>query len=260
MPASQKATSAKTAKQKTKDKPKPTMPRDPVQAALAWLAAQGTRRDREGMARYGIVARKVFGVSVAKVRQLAKRCGRDHALAEGLWQTGWFEARLLAAFVDEPQRVSAAQMDRWARDFENWADCDTVCFHLFDQTPHAWRKVVAWSRRRGEFVKRAAFALLASLALHDRRTEDAVFAAFLPLVEGAAGDPRNFVKKAVLWALRGIGGRSRELNAAALEVAGRLRASPDSTARWVGSNAQRELKSPAAKRRLAARGRAGPGG
>ena len=140
-----------------------------VGEALAWLERRGTKRNRDGMARYGIVAPKSFGVSVATIRELGKRLGRDHELALALWETGWYEARMLTPFVDEPARVTPAQMDRWARDFDNWAICDGVCFHLFDRTPHAWNKIEQWSTRREEFVKRAAFALLASVALHDKK-------------------------------------------------------------------------------------------
>lgn len=225
-----------------------------VDAALAWMERRGSRKNREGMGRYGIVAAKVFGVSVGDLRRYAKRLGRDHDLAIALWDTGWYEARLLAAFVDEPARVTAAQMDGWAREFENWADCDTVCFHLFDRTPHAWRKVSSWSRKRGEFVKRAAFALLASLALHDRTTGDARFLASLAAIETAASDPRNFVKKAVSWALRGIGGRSPALHAAAIELAGRLAVSADPVERWVGRDALRDLSRPLVRERVARRG------
>ena len=148
------------------------------------------------MARYAITAPKAFGVSVATLKQLAKRLGRDHHLALALWDTGWYEARMLAAFVDEPARVTSAQMDRWAKDFDNWAICDTHCFHLFDCTPHAWKKVRQWSGRREEFVKRAAFALVAGIALHDKKAPDGPFLDALPLAERAAGDHRNFVKKA----------------------------------------------------------------
>lgn len=224
-----------------------------VRETLAWLERRGNQRNREGMARYGIRARKVFGVSVGTLRQRAKLLGQDHQLAEALWKSGWYEARLLAAFVDDPAQVTAAQMDRWARDFENWADCDTACFHLFDRTPHAFRKVQQWSRRRDEFVKRAAFALLASLALHDKRTGDEPFLRCLPLIERAAQDDRNFVKKGVSWALRGVGRRSPGLHAAAVELAERLAASSEAAPRWVGKDALRELKSAAVKRRLAAR-------
>jgi 3-methyladenine DNA glycosylase AlkD len=227
-----------------------------VQEALAWLERRGTRRNRDGMARYAIYSPKVFGVSVADIRQLAKRFGRDHELAAALWETGWYEARMLCAFVDEPERVTPAQMDRWARDFDNWAICDTLCFHLFDRTPHAWRKVEQWSGRQGEFVRRAAFALLASIALHDKRAPDEPFLRSLRLIERAAGDERNFVKKAVSWALRGIGRRNHALNAAAVEVAERLAERPEAAARWVARDALRELTGAVVRRKLAARGAA----
>ena len=222
-----------------------------VREALAWLERRGTKRNRDGMARYGIVATKVYGVSVATIQQLAKQLGRDHELAAALWETGWYEARMLTAFVDEPERVTTAQMDRWARDFDNWAICDTLCFHLFDRTPHAWRKVEQWSRRRDEFVKRAAFALLASMALHHKGAPDAPFVRSLRLIEREATDERNFVKKAVSWALRTVGRRSRSLNTGAVETARRLAESSEPAARWVGKDALRELSSPAVRRRLA---------
>lgn len=221
--------------------------------ALAWLKRRGSKRNREGMARYGIVAPKVYGVSVVTVQTLAKRLGKSHALAADLWTTGWYEARILTAFVDEPERVTQAQMDRWARDFDNWAICDTVCFHLFDRTPHAWRKAEQWSTRREEFVRRAAFALLAALALHDKHTADKPFLRSLRWAERAAADERNFVKKAVSWALRSIGKRNRALHLAAVAAARRLARLPQGAGRWVGKDALRELTSPAVRRRLAAR-------
>jgi 3-methyladenine DNA glycosylase AlkD len=224
-----------------------------VSEILAWLKRRGTKRNREGMARYGIVAKHVFGVSVADLRTLAKRHRPDHVLAAALWETGWYEARMLAAFVDDPALVTPRQMDRWARDFENWAICDTVCFHLFDKTPHAWRRIDAWAKRRDEFVKRAAFALVASLALHDRRSGDETFARLLPLIERAAADDRNFVRKGVNWALRAVGHRSAALNRSATQLARRLAASPLSSARWIGRDALRELTSPAVQQRIARR-------
>lgn len=223
-----------------------------VDEALAWLKRHGSRRNREGMARYGIVAAKVFGVSVAMIQQLAKTLGRDHELALALWETGWYEARLLAAFVDEPARVTPVQMDRWAKDFENWGVCDTVCLHLFDRTPHAWRKIDTWSRRRDEFVKRGAFALLAAVALHHRTTGDEPFVQSLALIERHATDDRNFVKKGVNWALRAVGRRNVALNAAAVETARQLAASPNTAARWVGRDALRELTGPIVQRRISA--------
>jgi 3-methyladenine DNA glycosylase AlkD len=157
---------------------------------------------------------------------------------------------LLAIFIDDPALVSAAQMDRWCREFDSWAVCDTACFHLFARTPHAWRKVAQWSRRRDEFVKRAAFALLASLCLHDKKAGDDSFIEGLRLVEQAADDERNFVKKAVNWALRTVGKRNPQLHAAAVTVAQRLAASESATPRWVGKDALRDLASPATAHRL----------
>jgi 3-methyladenine DNA glycosylase AlkD len=232
---------------------------DEVQAVLTSLERKSTLRDRENLARFGITAGKAFGVSMANLLQLANRLGRNHPLAAALWDTGWYEARLLAALVDEPASVTPAQMDRWCRDFDNWGLCDTVCFHLFDRTPHAWRKVTQWSTRRDEFAKRAAFALLACLALHDKHTGDAPFLEGLLLVERAATDERNFVKKSVSWALRAVGERSPALNAAAVTVAQRLADSPDPTARWMGKGALKEFSRPAVKRRLAARQRSAEG-
>ena len=215
-----------------------------VASTLEWLERRGTKANRDGMARYGLVAPKVFGVSVGNVQTLAKQIGRDHDLALALWDTDWYEARLLTAFVDDPDRVTPSQMDRWARDFDNWGICDTVCMHLFDKTPYAWKKVDVWSKRKDEFVKRAAFALLASLALHDRNAKDAVFLKSIKTVRGGANDERNFVKKGVSWALRSIGHRNSALHAAAVAEAERLAEARDSTERWVGKDALRDLMRP----------------
>jgi 3-methyladenine DNA glycosylase AlkD len=224
-----------------------------VQAALSSLEQMSTQHDRENLTRFGITASKAFGVSMANIQGLAKRLGRNHELAAALWETGWYEARMLTSFVDEPARVTPEQMDCWCRDFDNWGLCDTVCFHLFDRTPHAWAKVTQWSGERDEFVKRAAFALLASLAGHDKSAGDAPFIEALPLIERAATDERNFVKKGVSWALRGLGRRNAALHAAAVAVARRLAASPDAAARWVGRDALKDLTKPAVLSRLAAR-------
>jgi len=189
------------------------------------------------------------------MQKVAKRLGKDHALAAALWETGWYEARTVAALVDDPALVTPAQMDRWCRDFDNWGICDTVCFCLFDRTPHAFRKVEKWASQRGEFVKRAAFALLASLALHDKRTGDGPFLECLPLIERAAGDGRNFVKKGVSWALRSVGRRSAAVHEESVVLAQRLAQSPDPAARWVGKDALRDLTRPAVTKRLAAKSR-----
>jgi 3-methyladenine DNA glycosylase AlkD len=202
------------------------------------------------MARYGIPSDKAFGVSVGALRQYAKRLGPKHELAAALWKSGWYEARMLASFVDEPAYVTPEQMDRWCADFDNWAICDTACFALFDRSPHAFKKIPVWAKSKDEFVKRAAFALLASLTLHDKAAPDAAFLRCLPLVEKAALDERNFVKKSVNWALRSIGKRNAVLNQAAIELCERLAARPEAPPRWVGKDALRELKSASVVRRL----------
>ena len=170
-----------------------------------------------------------------------------------LWDTDRYEARMLATFVDEPERVTSAQMDRWCRDFDNWAIVDTACFALFDRTPHAWAKVAQWARSRDEWVKRAAFALLWSLTVHDRVSGDQPFLRALALIERGAADDRHFVSKAVNMALRATGKRSAALNAAAIATAQRLATSTDAAPRWVGQHALRELTGASVKRRLAAK-------
>jgi len=235
------------------DRPPPP-PADPREV-LAELERLGTQETRDGYARYGIVAPRAWGVTMADIQALARRVGRSHALAAALWKSGWYEARLLAAFVEEPERVTPAQMERWCRDFDNWGICDTVCFKLFDQVPHAWEMVAAWRERDEEFVKRAAFALLASLALHDKRAGDERYLASLPWIERAAADERNFVRKGVSWALRSIGRRNRALHAAALAAARRLADSAQPAARWVGRDAFGDLTRPLVKQQLAAQPR-----
>jgi 3-methyladenine DNA glycosylase AlkD len=213
-----------------------------VREAPAWLEDHGSARVREEMAtRYGIVTPRAFGVPVGTVQQLARRLGRDHELAAALWASGWYEARLLSAFVDEPAKVTSSQMERWARDFDNWAICDTLCFALWVRSPHAMDKVLKWATSREEFVKRGAFALLASVALKRKDLEDAELLKTLPLIEKAAIDERNFVKKGVNWALRGIG-RRPGLRKAAVALAKRLAAREEPAPRWIGKDALRDLK------------------
>ena len=227
--------------------------RTSVDAALAALKHAGRASVRDGLARYGIVATNAYGVSMGTIQQLAKAAGTDHELALALWDTGIYEARMMAAFVDEPARVTVAQMNRWCADFDNWAVCDTVTFHLFDRTPFAFARIDAWRTRREEMVKRAAFALLAAVALHDKAISDAELLRTLPWCEEAASDPRNFVKKGVSWALRTIGARNLELHTPTIEVASRLAASTDGTARWIGKDVLRDLQRPLVARKLAKR-------
>jgi 3-methyladenine DNA glycosylase AlkD len=212
-----------------------------VQSALDWLKRHASRATRDGLARYAIPAERALGVSMRDIQALANELGRHHDLAIGLWAAGFHEARLLAAYVDEPACVTRAQMNRWAREFDNWAVCDTVCFVLFDRTPHAWSRVEAWAGREQQFVKRGAFALLWALALHDRAAPDAPFRRGLALVEREAGDDRHYVTKAIDMALRAIGRRNAALHAAAVETAGRLAGAPARSAQSVGTRALRTL-------------------
>jgi 3-methyladenine DNA glycosylase AlkD len=219
-----------------------------VKSALVELKRLSSQRVRDDMAdRYAIHTDKAYGVPMSAMQKVAKRLksrddgARNHALALALWQTGWYEARTVAAFVDEPHLVTPAQMDRWVKDFDNWGICDTVCFHLFDRTDHAFGKVDRWARGRQEFTKRAGFALLACLALHDKRADDEEFLTRLVLIEQGAADDRNFVKKGVSWALRAIGRRNAGMRTHARETAQRLAESSDAAARWVGKDALKDL-------------------
>lgn len=202
------------------------------------------------MARFGIVSsQRVLGVSVGDCRAVAKAIGREQALALGLWEAGVYEGRMLACFVADPKLVTPELMDAWAADFDNWAICDTACFHLFDKTPHALDKVREWAEREEEFVRRAAFALLASVAGHAKKLPDAELLPLLGPIEAHAGDPRNFVKKGVSWALRGLGHR-KGLHSACIALAEKLAASKDKTERWVGKDALRDLNRPLVKKKM----------
>ncbi len=225
---------------------------DQVQWTLKWLKAHSTRATLEGLARYAIPSDNAYGVAMKDIKALGKRLGRNHALALALFATGVYEARMLASFVGDPSRLTPEEMDRWCKDFDNWGLCDTLSFTLFDRTPHARVKVAEWSKRRGEFEKRTAFALLWSLTKHDKRASNERFLEGLSFIEREASDGRNFVKKAVNMALRAIGKRNRALNTAAVEVARRLADSRDATARWVGKDALKELTSPGVMKRLKA--------
>lgn len=229
-----------------------------VKTILKSLKRLAEKRVLEDMSsRYGNYMKKAFGVSMSNIQKVAKPLGRDHDLAAALWETGWYEARMLTSFVDEPALVTSAQMDSWVRDFDNWGICDTLCFNLFDRTPHAWKKVTQWSKQESEFVKRAGFALLWSLTVHDKAASDEQFRQGLVLILRAASDERHFVKKGVNMALRAIGKRNSALNGAAIVIARRLSESSNTSARWVGKDALRELTSPSVTRRLASLDRKG---
>jgi 3-methyladenine DNA glycosylase AlkD len=225
-----------------------------VDDILEKLRGLGNARDREGMARFGINVENALGISVTQLRRLAKEIGEDHDLAQRLWATGIHEGRILASIVDVPSEVTEAQMEAWAADFDSWDLVDQCCGNLFDKTPFGWDKAIEWSRRDEEFVKRAGFALMAYLAVHDKKAADGRFEKFLPIIEREATDDRNFVKKAVNWALRQIGKRNARLNELAIRRAERIKKLDSKAARWIASDALRELKKPTVQQRL--RGRA----
>jgi 3-methyladenine DNA glycosylase AlkD len=232
--------------------PKRSTPTDAA-TAVAWLKAHGDPAVKAGLARYGLPTEKAFGLSVATLKGYAKTLGRDHDLATALWKTGWTDARMLAALVGEPAKVTPAEMDAWCRNFDSWGIVDTVCFTLWDRSPHAWPKAKQWVKRQPEFEKRAGFVLMACLAAHDKTASDAAFLPFLPLIEKGASDDRNFVKKGVSWALRHIGHRSVKLHAAAIKTATRLSMSEDRTQRWVGKDALRDLMRPMVVKKVTAK-------
>lgn len=217
------------------------------------LRSLGDPEAVKGLARFGIHATEALGVCAPKLRRLAHDIGKDHGLAAQLWKTGILEARALAALVDDPAHVTAAQMEHWAGDFDSWAVCDAACCCLFDRTRYAWNKAVEWTDREPEYVKRAGFVLMAALAVHDKQAPDERFEAFLPLLVQHATDERNFVKKAVNWALRQIGKRNRRLNRQAVQTARQIREINSKTARWIASDALRELTSDKVQARLAQR-------
>ncbi|MES2442728.1 MAG: DNA alkylation repair protein [Pseudomonadota bacterium] len=206
---------------------------------------------REGLKRYGIVtADRTIGVRVGDIRAIARPHRKNHALALQLWDTGIYEARFLAVMVDDPAQVTPEQMDAWRLDFDNWATCDTACFDLFDKTPHAFDAIDRWAGLNDEFGRRASFALLASVALHAKALPDQPFLDRLPLIETAAADGRNFVRKGVNWALRAIGYRNAALNLAAIALAQRLAASKTASERWVGKDALKALENPKLQAKL----------
>jgi 3-methyladenine DNA glycosylase AlkD len=221
---------------------------------LKRLASLGRPEIVEGMSRFGITTPKSFGVSTPVLKQFAREVKKQaddrHLLALELWKTGNYDARAVAFLIDDPKKVTLQQMDSWAADFDNWATVDGTCSYLFCRTPYAYDKVLEWSERDEEFVKRAAFSLIAYLAVHDRKAADEKLAAFLPVIEKHSDDDRNFVRKAVNWALRQIGKRNLALNKLAIETAERIKLQNTKPARWIASDALRELTSEAVIERL----------
>ena len=218
---------------------------------LGFLRAAAIPANRAQMARVGIAGAHRLGVPVPEMRRIAKANGRDHALALALWKTGIADARIVASMIADPAKLTERDMDAWARDFDSWDVVDQVCSNLFDKTPFSRRKILEWAQRDEEYVKRAAFVLIACLAWHDKKAPDAEFIAWLPLIAGAATDERNFVRKAVNWALRNIGKRNAALNQAAVQTAEEIQGQDSKAARWIASDALRELGSDAVRKRLA---------
>ncbi len=226
-----------------------------VQSVLQQLKAQARPANVKGMARYGISTTGALGVSMPFLRRLAREIGQDHVLALSLWDSGIHEARILAALVDDPAQVTSSQMERWVLDLDSWDVCDQLCSNLFDRTRMTVAKARAWSRRKETFVKRAGFVLMAALAVHDKKAPDRLFLSFLPLIHRSAGDERNFVKKAVNWALRQIGKRNKALYRAALAAAEEMAQRDSSVSRWVASDALREFRNPKTIQRITSKER-----
>jgi len=221
-----------------------------AEEVLKRLKEEANPANLEGMSRYGMAVEKRFGASVPTMRKIAKELGKNHALALKLWNTGFAEAKIVAAMVDEPEKVTEQQMDEWALGIDSWDVCDQVCMNLFEKTPLAWKKIREWSGREEEYVKRAAYALLACIAWHDKRVPDQSFIDLFPTIKSGASDERNYVKKAVNWALRNIGKRNANLNKAALALAEEIQQMPYKAAKWIAADAIRELRSEAVQKRL----------
>ena len=207
------------------------------------LKSMGNPKNVEGMARYGINPKNNLGISIYKLRPFAKEIGKNHELSLRLWDSGIHDARLLAVFIEDPAQVTEGQMDLWVKDFDSWDVCDQACTSLFDLTPYAWKKVFEWAERDEEFVKRAAFSIIAGLAVHDKKASDEKFEQFAPLIIKNVNDERNYVKKAVNWALRNIGKRNAILNKKMIELSKDIQKIDSKAARWIASDAIRELSS-----------------
>ncbi len=221
-----------------------------VKDVLDRLRSKAKPDQLEGMAKYGMVVEQRLGVSIPDLRKMAKDIGKDHTLALELWKTGIAEAGILAAMVDDPDKLTEEQMEDWVKGINSWDVCDQICMNLFEKSQLAWKKIADWSEREEEFVKRTAFSLIACLAWHDKKTSDEKFIELLPAVIRGATDERNFVKKSVNWALRNIGKRNLNLNKVAINTAKEIQRLDSKAARWVASDAIKELESEAVQSRL----------
>jgi len=218
------------------------------------LESLSNPEDVEGMARFGIKSKKAFGVRIPELRRIAKIVGKDHILAGQLWDAGYSETRILACMIDDPGMVTAGQIEKWVVDFDSWDICDQCCMNLFDKTSFAYKKVFEWSERDEEFVKRAAFTLMAVLAVHDKKASDEKFEQFFPVILREADDNRNFVKKAVNWAVRQIGKRNLNLNKKSVKLAEEIYKTDSKSAKWIARDALRELEGEKVQERLSKKG------
>jgi len=204
----------------------------------------------ERMAQFGINPKNTYGVSIPNLRKMAKEIGKNHSLAQQLWNSKIHEGRILASMIDKPNQVTEEQMDKWIKDFDSWDVCDECCMNLFSRTPIAWEKAIEWAKRKREFEKRAGFVLMACLAWHDKESPDEKFLVFLPAIKREADDDRNYVKKAINWALRNIGKRNLNLNKKAIETAKEIQKTGSKSAKWIAQDAIRELTGAATQKRL----------
>ncbi len=214
------------------------------------LESLSSPEDVEGRARFGINSQMAYGVRIPELRSMARKVGKNHELAGKLWKYGYSETRILASMIDDPHLVTEDQMEKWALEFDSWDICDQCCMNLFRKTSFAYKKIFEWSKREEEFVKRAAFTLIATLAVHDKKADDEKFMDLFPLIIRESTDPRNYVKKAVNWALRQIGKRNLDLNRESIVIAFEINKIDSKSARWIASDALRELKSEKVQERL----------
>lgn len=221
-----------------------------VDQIIQELKKHAVPKNREGMARFGIDVKYALGVSIPSLRKAAKKIGKNHRLAQQLWKTKIHEARILASMIDDPELVTKKQMESWVQDFNSWDLCDQTCMNLFDKTKYAYKIAIEWSKREEEFVKRAGYALMACLAWHDKEAANKKFVQFMPYIRRGSTDQRNFVKKAVNWALRQIGKKNLNLNKVAIKTTKEIQKLDSKAAKWIAADALRELQGEAVQKRL----------
>jgi 3-methyladenine DNA glycosylase AlkD len=220
------------------------------EAIIKRLESLSSPEDVKGRARFGINSEKAYGVRIPELRRIARQTGKNHELAGKLWKYGYSETKILASMIDDSNLITEDQMEKWVLEFDSWDICDQCCMNLFRKTPFAYKKISEWSVREEEFVKRAAFTLIATLAVHDKKADNEKFIDLFPLIIRESTDPRIYVKKAVNWALRQIGKRNLTLNNKAISLAQEIYEIDSKSARWIASDALRELKSEKVQKRI----------